>query len=195
MATEPTRASEPKGLGASDAALTAVEEALKFDLDAPDDMPDLVQTVEADLNTGPRDLDEVAAERAQAADTAPTAEPDPLVPANDAPEAAPASRLRRRRHRVEARQQAAANDDRNRYQNAVVEGERRGTATFGLAIVASLVWAGLGALIFVVSATSMGFGAFFTSPAAFGILAATVAPILLFLMVATLARRADELRA
>ncbi|MEO1102847.1 MAG: hypothetical protein AAFW98_03795, partial [Pseudomonadota bacterium] len=170
MATEPTRAKDSKELEASDAALTAVEEALKFDLDAPDDdMPDLVETVEADLvpDPGPQDLDELAAKRAQEAEPVESEAPDPLVPANDAPEAAPASRLRRRRHRIEARQQAAANDDRTRYQSAVSDGELRGSKIFGLAIVASLVWAGLGVLIFVVAATSAGFGAFLTSPGAF----------------------------
>ncbi|MEM6761846.1 MAG: hypothetical protein AAF615_03115, partial [Pseudomonadota bacterium] len=190
MATDPTRSSDAPGSDASDVALNAVEEALKFDLGPVDHEPPglasgIGQSIDAEFERRTADdFDTVGEDTDHAAAVEPA---EPLLPANDSPEAAPASRLRRRRHRTAAKQQAAANDDRARFDAAASAGRRRGAATFGLATVAALIWAALGGLIFVASAGATGFMAFVTSPAALGVLAATVAPILLFFMVATLA--------
>ena len=195
MATDPHRSSRDSGSTPSDAALSAVEEALKFDLDdtSDDGGVDLAPGVEDQL----REDGTGTSAREGRATADPFDEADgpaaPFAPANDEEDATPPA-PRRRRHRALAKQQAAANDDRGRFEAALASGRRRGVTAYAVATMAAVGWFAFGVIAAVAGLAEQGAGAFVTSPQAFAVLGATAAPILLFYMMAFLANRSEEMR-
>ena len=105
----------------------------------------------------------------------------------------PAKKPRRRRHRSPEKQ-TAANDDRARVDAALARGSARGGASSLLAYGASAVWVALGILMMINGVATAGVVSFLTSTAAFATVAATIAPVMVFLAVAGMARRSEELR-